>query len=548
MTRAEALDRGRQALQRRAWADAFTQLSFADRSLALEPPDLEGLAGAAHLIGRETESAEALSRAHQGFLSAGQLTHAARCAFWLGFGLLNNGEPAQGAGWLSRARRLLDEGGLECVEQGYLLLPVGIRAVQERDTTTALQVFTEAVAIGARFGDRDLVTIALQGQGRALIRQGEIARGTTLLDEAMVAVTAGEVSPGVVGNVYCSVIEACHEMFDLHRAQEWTAALSEWCASQPDLVPHRGECLVRRAEIMQLHGAWPEALEEAIRACAQLSQPKLQPAAGAAAYRMAEVHRLKGEFAAAEAAYVQASEWGRKLEPGLALLRLALGQLDQAHAAIRRLVEEARGANRSRVLAAYVEIALVAGDLAAAGIAANELGQIADRVGAPFLRALAAQAAGAVLLAEGQPQPALAALRRAETTWRELEAPYETARVRVLIALACRALGDGDAASLEFEAARREFRQLGAVPDLARTEALQHTPPPKAAGPLTAREVEVLVLVASGKTNRAIAASLGISEKTVARHVSNIFTKLDLSTRAAATAYAYQHDLVPGRT
>lgn len=543
-TRVRSLDRARQSLQTQAWAAAFEQLSAADREAPLEPPDLAALAQVAHLIGRESEGAEFLARAHQGFLGRGETPNAVRCAFWLGFTSLLRGDLAQAGGWLSRADRLLD-GQPDCVEKGYLFLPVGYRAVHESDGAKAYEAFVQAATIGERFGDTDLVTLARQGQGRALIRQGETARGVALLDEAMVAVTAGEVSPLVAGGVYCSVIEACGEIFDLRRAQEWTSALEQWCTSQPDIVPYRGHCLVRRAEVLQLQGAWQQALDQAQQACERFSQPTARPEVGAAFYRLAEIHRLRGEFAEAENAYRQASRWQRAPQPGLAQLRFIQGQLDAANAAIRHVANEVQQAgSRSRVLEAYVEIVLAAKDVAAARAAADELAEIARQVDAPLLHAVSARANGAVLLAQGDAKSALQALRQSWTIWCELEAPYEAARVRVLIALACREQGNCDTADLELDAAREVFQRLGAAPDLARVEALAQRQLPKAAGTLTGREVQVLRLVASGRTNRAIARKLGISEKTVARHVSNIFNKLDLSSRAAATAYAYQHDLV----
>jgi DNA-binding NarL/FixJ family response regulator len=538
------LDQGREALRLQSWGAAFSQLKAADREAPLDPVDLEGLAQAAHLIGRESESADFLARAHQGFLIRGEIQPAVRCGYRLGFTLLINGDVAQAGGWFSRAERLLD-GQPDCVERGYLLLPVGYRAVHGGDAAIAFEAFSQAITIGERFGDIDLVTLARQGQGRALIRQGEITRGVSLLDEAMVAVRAGEVSPIIAGSVYCSVIEACSEIFDLRRAQEWTAALEQWCSSQPDVVPYRGHCLVRRAEILQLHGAWRDALDEAKRAYACLSEPAPKPPVGAALYRLAELHRLRGEFAEAEEGYRQASQWDRAARPGLAQLRLAQGQVGLANAAIRRIADEVQDhASRSRVLDAYVEIALAAKDVAAARAAADELSEIADRHGAPFLQAVSACAQGSVLLAEGNARSALAALRQSWTAWSELKAPYEAARVRVLLAHACRELGDYDAADLELAAAREVFQRLGAAPDLARVEALSQKRSPQPAGPLTAREVQVLKLVASGRTNRAIAGKLGISEKTVARHLSNIFNKLNLSSRAAATAYAYRNELV----
>src|SRR5262245_59360856 len=464
--RDQALDQGRELHRKQSWSAAFTRLSSVDREEPLAPVDHEGLASAAQLIGREGDSADLLSRAHRGFQDRGDTTRAARCALWLGFNLILSGEQAQSAGWIARASRLLDNEP-DCVEKGYLHLPVGYRSIHGGDVPTAYRAFIEAAAIGERFSDKDLITLALQGQGRALIRQGEITRGVALLDEAMIAVTAGEVSALIAGSVYCSVIEACGEIYDLSRAHEWTSALEQWCKSRPDVISYRGHCLVRRAEILQLHGAWPEALDQAQRARESLSQPSPKPAVGAAIYRLAELHRLRGNFAKAEEAYRQASQWDRTAQPGFALLLLAQDQVESANSAIRRVASDASiGASRAKILDAYVEITLAANDLAAARAAADELGQIASKHGALFLFALSDRANGAVLLAEQDAAAALQALRKSWTTWCDLEVPYEAARARVLIARACRKLGDEEAANLELAAARDVFKQLGAVTDL----------------------------------------------------------------------------------
>ncbi len=538
-------DRGREAFRRRAWTDAYEMLSVADRQSPLEPADLELLAAAAYLIGRNEAGAELLTRAHRELLRRDNPVRAARCAFWLAFHLLNWGELARGGGWVARARRLLDDAQHDCVEQGYLLYPVALRAIFDGDNTTACATFGQAADIGDRFHEPDLVTIARVGQGRALIRLGEPAEGVALLDEAMVAVTADEVSAIVAGDTYCTVIEGCQETFDLRRAQEWTAALAHWCASQPDLDRFRGQCLVHRAEIMALHGAWPDAMDEAQRACERFLRGPGHPAVGAAFYQQAELCRLRGEFVQAEQMYRQASRVGREPQPGLALLRLAQGDVGAAQAAIRRVMDEAEDrVSRATLLPAHVEIMLAAGDLATARIAADQLSQIAAYLDAPLLRAAAAHATGAVLLGEGDGRAALEALRRGWTVWHGLDVPYEAARARALLGLACRELGDQDGAAMELDAARSVFQQLGAMPDVVRVETLARKAATRTAGTLTGREVQVLRLVATGMANRAIAAELFLSEKTVARHLSNMFTKLDVSSRSAATAYAYEHGLV----
>ena len=544
MVTADALERGREAFARHRWADAYTQLSAADGQAPLPADDLERLAIAAYLVGRDDDSDELWSRAHHAHVTHGAAVRAARCAFWLGFGLLLRGEAARGGGWLGRARRLLDDGRHDCAERGYLLVTTGFQRSAEGDEATACAVADEAGDIGRRFGDPDLVALAGLVQGQALIRLGEAARGMALLDEVMVAVTAGEVSPIVTGIGYCAVLEACQEVFDLRRAQEWTEALRRWCAAQPDLVPYRGQCMVHRSEILQLHGAWPNAMDEARRAAARLSEPTAHPAIGLAYYQQAELHRLRGEFAMAEEAYRRAHQWGRAPQPGLAQLRLAQGAVGAAEATIRRVLDEAVSrVERARLLAAGVEIMLAAGDAAAAGAAARELADIAADLDAPYLRGVSACATAAVLLREGDARGAVAAVRPSLGIWQQLDAPYEAARARVLLGVACRELGDGDTADLELDAARRAFAELGAGPDVARVDEL--TPAaPRPSGGLTDRELQVLALAAGGRTNRQIASALVISEHTVRRHLQNIFAKLDVPSRAAATAYAYEHGLI----
>jgi DNA-binding CsgD family transcriptional regulator len=539
------VERGRESFARRAWTDAYESLSNADRAAPLDRRDLELLATSAYMLGRDDEWMSVLERAHHAYLDAGEGLRAVRCAFWVGINLALRGELGQATGWLGRAQRLLEREDDDCVERGYLLLPIMFRQEGTGDYATAAGTAAEAAGIGQRFDDSDLFALAVHAQGQMLIRAGRVQEGLALLDESMVAVTGGELSPIVTGLVYCGVILACQEVYELRRAQEWTTALTRWCERQPDLVAFTGRCLVHRAEIMQVHGAWADALDEARRAGIRLSEPMNQAAAGLAFYRQGELLRLQGEFAAADDAYRTASGCGWEPQPGLALLRLAQGRRDAAAASIRRVIgERTEPLKRAGLLPAYVEIMLAVDDGDEARGACRELEQIAAGYESRMLDAMVAYARGATELADGEARAALGSLRQAWHMWQELEAPYDAARARVLLGLACRALGDEDAATLELEAARDAFAQLGAAPDLDRIESLARRTESSDMHGLTARELQVLRLVAAGKSNRDIASALVISEHTVARHLQNIFSKLGLSSRTAATAFAFEHDLV----
>ena len=536
------LERGRSAYAQSAWQDAYSAFAAADREHPLDAEDLWRLSTAALLIGREEEFSSLLDRAHRAYLESGAVTRAARCAFWIGFRMASTGDVGQATGWFARAGRLLEREPGDCVERGYLLLPLLHRNMAIGDYEAACAVAGDAARIGERFDEIELHTLAVHFHGRALLEQARVADGLTLLDEAMIPVAGGDLSPHVTGLIYCSMIGACRRIHAFGRAHEWTSALKEWCERQPQMLTFTPQCLVYRAEIMQLRGAWQEAIAEARRAADRSAQAADRQSLANAHYQQGEVHRLLGDFAAAEDAYRNASRLGREPQPGFALLRLAQGQVDAALAAIRRVLGETKDVlHRANLLPAHVEIALAAGEVDEARRACTELRAAAAGCDTSVADTIVAQACGAVELAEGNAAAALVPLRQALHGWQDLAAPYQVARVRVMLAAACHSLGDDDAAAMDLDAARASFQQLGALPDL------HHLEPPSATSQsrhgLTAREVEVLSFVATGRTNRAIADALFISEKTVARHVSNIFMKLGVSSRAAATAYAYEHGL-----
>lgn len=462
--------------------------------------------------------------------------------------MLLDGELARSTGWLGRIRRMLDDYRKDCAERGYVAVLDGLASMARGDNDAADAAFRDAVAAARRFGDRDLLALGLVGQGQAFVQRQETAAGVELLDEAMVGVSADDVTPFLAGILYCAVIVTCLRIFDLQRAREWTLELSDWCESRPEVVPFRGQCLIHRSEILQLQGDWTGALKEAEKACRHLGG-RNKASVGRAFYQRGELHRLRGEFDDARAMYDEASCRGYEPQPGASLLRLAEGDRDAAAAAMRGVVNLAvgrqgpgGGPSRAKLLAACVEVQVAADDIEAASTAADELAAMATAIRAPYLEALSCQASGAVLLARGNAEAAMPVLHQGWTMWQQVEAPYEAAQTRTLIARASDEMGDRESARMHAGAAIAAFERLGADP-VASSRQLRPSNN-DADHALTDREREVLGLVAAGGTNRQIARRLGISEHTVARHLSNIFDKLGVTSRTAASSFAHTHKLV----
>jgi DNA-binding NarL/FixJ family response regulator len=520
------------------WGDAWRLLSEIPVGV-LDIDDLDRMATAAYLTGHDEEAFAHWVRAHQLCTSTGAVHRSAHFGVRLAQGLAFKGDIGRCSGWVDRTARLLADAGIDCVEQGYVDYGKGMLAIFEAgDIAGARSHFVQAGKVGARFAQLDLVTLARIGEGRMLIYLGDIGEGMALLDEAMVSIEAGELSTLATGDAYCTVIDACAELFDIGRWQAWTASFTRWCDTQQELVLYRGHCFLHRAEILGLLGSYAEAIVETRHACDRLAEPVMPTVLGAAHALEGDLLRVTGHLDGAAAAYRRASEFGHDPQPGLALLRLAQGRTDAADAMIRRVLGETEyPIGRARLLGAYVEVVIAAGDVDAARPVANELRSVAAELGTPLLRAQAARAVGAVLLTEGDADGALIEMRRAFNDFNVLGMRYDAARTRLLVAQACDALGDHDAASMESSAARNTLGSLaGGHSAITERGSMSHG--------LTQRELEVLRLLAQGKTNRAIAQELIVSEKTIASHVSHVFTKLDVTSRSGATAYAYDHDLV----
>jgi DNA-binding CsgD family transcriptional regulator/tetratricopeptide (TPR) repeat protein len=520
------------------WAEAYEQFAEADRDEQLDADDLERYAEAAQILGRGADAIRLLRRAFNLRVDAGEVDQAITSAFWIFQALIINAEFARANGWAGQVRRSMPD-----VDNGWLLFLEAYFLVAAADYDQAARLLARAADMASRRREADLVAFATTVWGRALIKGGRLKEGLSRLDEAMVPVVERDTSPRATSMMYCSAIATCHEAREFSRASEWTHALGAWLDSLPRLGgAYFGNCRIYRAHLMCLRGSWRAALDEVAFVCDDLSGDYGQLVASHAHYQLAEIHRLLGD-PEAEASYRRAAELGAPTQPGLSLLRLAQGELDKAVLGIRRALAETQGQlERLDLLTAAVTIMLAAGDIHAARQATTELAVIASVYTAPGVQAELDAARGALALSDGDPAAALPLLRSAARCWREVDAPYAVATVTVLIGLACRAVGDEDAAEVELTSARSTFARLGAHPDVHRVEELQHST--QAFGPLSAREIEVLKLVAAGKTNHAIAAELFVSERTVHRHVSNIFDKLGVHSRTAAASYAIQHHLV----
>jgi DNA-binding CsgD family transcriptional regulator len=537
----EELIRAREAYDRHEWLAAYDGLSDAAPDV-LTPDDFVQLATAAYLLGRRNDCVQALQRAYQLDLDAGEVLAAVRSAFWLALVLLTSGETAIGGGWVARSQRLLSEIDGDVVERGYVLTHVMYRHIFAGEFDSASQLAEQITDYGYRFRDPDLTAMGLSCQGRLLLYGGRVPEGLALLDESMVGVAAGEVSIIFAGNIYCSMIEACQEIADFDRAAHWTAALTTWCAEQPGLVPFTGQCAVHRGQIMRAQGAFDEALIEFDLSVQRYLADEMPGPAGLAMAERGDILRTRGDLLAAQLAYDKAVAFGHEPQPGLALLWLAQGRTEAAVAAIQRLLGETRDpVHRSQLLPVAVEVLTAAHQHDAAAAICGELASIASSFGCSSMQARADYAAALVALESSDAPVATPLLRRARAVWERLGWRYEAARCRVLIGRALRALGDEESAITELAAAQRSFAELGAAPAERDAAALLTTANP---GGLTTREVEVLRLVAAGKTNPEIAAVLFLSEKTVARHLSNIFSKLDVTSRTAAAAFAFEHHIM----
>jgi DNA-binding CsgD family transcriptional regulator len=538
-TPSRTVQAARDAYENGAWADATELFLRADAGCELEIDDLDALVWAAAVSAQDRVMLATLERVYAHHSANGDHEECARAAFWSGLRNMLIGEVGLGSGWLQRAAKHVEQTPPDCVQRGYLLLPQVYMHRGKGAYERAIEVADKAIAFGEHADEPDLIALAGSIKGGILFRLGRIDEGYVPIDEAMLLANSRRLSPVVCGVVYCEVVASCCRVLEMVRAREWTAILNDWCRRNPQARAFNGVCLVHRAEVLQFEGNWNEAFAEAERAGHELQGTTEQTAIATAAYRRGEILRLRGSSRLSEAEYRQAGEIGIDPQPGLALLRLAQGRHDEAAAMISRALETAADMPRkTALLPAGIEIFIACGDLDTTEKLCAEMTKIAELFGTEILARVAEQGCGSLAMARGEYADAVAGMSRARRYWSEFGAPYLVARLGVDIAQCCAKLGDVQSADMEFDAAEKLFRKVGAEPDLARIRKIRTGIKSPGADNLTARELEVLALMAHGGTNREIAGELGLSPKTVNRHVENIFDKFGVSSRAAAVAKA----------
>ncbi|MRX43179.1 response regulator transcription factor [Agromyces kandeliae] len=539
MTSPSALEAGRTAAGELRWADAVEYLARADADGGLGAADLELLSTAAILRGDRDSAFDAGARAYGGYLEASDGAAAARWAAWMAFELFEVGDRSESQTWSSRAMQIaagLDDPLLSATVR----LGPAVAQLNSGDLSEGRRMGEESLAVAERHGDQALIASASLVVAKALIAGGELTEALAIHDRTMDLIEAGGTGPFQTGDVLCAMISDAIMASDLDRATAWSEALDHWCRSQPSLVTFSGQRSALLAQIQLVRGDWDAAAASAESAMARFRAGDFRAAHGAP-YALGEVQRLRGAFHSASESFRLARESGWEPQPGSALLLFVMGRTGQARSEVRRTLAGGVPFIGRFVRPAAVEIEAAAGDLDAARRSLDELRGSADTMGTPLFDAIVALAAARVRFASGDAVGALADAGRAASGFLEAGAPYERARARLVAADAHASLGDRDAADVEFRGARETFLALGAEPALAEAAARMGE---RRTRDLTAREAEVLQLVSTGLTNRGIAERLTLSERTVDRHLSNIFAKLGVSTRSAATAYAYEHGLV----
>ncbi len=474
------LTAARDAMAAHAWEEARTQFLAAEGGAQLEPADLELLAAANFWTARPEDELDALERAYAQYARDDQKASAASVALRLFESTLRRLAIPVAMGWLARAERLLADAPPSAVNAWSAMIRA-FGAMIAGDLQGAVDAADTAIELARRYGDRDAEAMALNVKGHSLVKTGAVAEGLALVDESTSAAVAGELEPWATANVYCGTMDVCRELSDWERAGNWTEVADREMRRQ-QISGFPGVCRVHRAQVKRVRGDWPGAEEEALTACDELARYNMLYDLGWANYELGEVRRQMGDYAGAETAYQKAHEYGRDPEPGLALLRLATDDLAGASAAIHRALQVSDSPiqntgddpgeplGRSHLLPAQVRISLAAKDLGTAESAAAELEAIADRFGSTAIRASAASARGAVLLANGDIPLATDALIRGRHLWQVVGAPFEVAKVREDLAAAYRSAGQDTDALMELEAARSAYERLGAAPDLQKIE------------------------------------------------------------------------------